>query len=187
MLEIPAFQFSRFPEVAAIGELQVQNAACTVAELPIGNFLVRSLAPSRINRPGRIPVQTAAEKWTAQDYRCAQRDEVNLWPATEPMPLYRSDPFQKSPASFHLHQASACLQTPTSDASDAISQLHPAHGRAKTHMEGSLPFLHYAGMMVTFPVFQIPRGAGELESAGQLIGICFLPPGTISSAWTRER
>ena len=43
MLEIPAFQFSRLPEVAVIGELQVQNAACTVAELPIGNFLVRSL------------------------------------------------------------------------------------------------------------------------------------------------
>ena len=34
-------------------------------------------------------------------------------------------------------------------------------------MEGSLPFLHYAGMMATVPVFQIPRGAGELESAGQ--------------------
>ncbi len=43
MLEIPAFQFSRFPEVAVVCELQVQNAACSVAELPIGNFLVRSL------------------------------------------------------------------------------------------------------------------------------------------------
>jgi len=45
-------------------------------------------------------VQTTAEKWTTQDYRCVQRDEVNLWPATEPLPLYRSDPFQKAlPAS----------------------------------------------------------------------------------------
>ena len=62
MIEMPTFWFSRLPEVAVIGELQVQNAAGTVAELPIGNFLVRSLAPSRINRPGRIPVQTAAEE-----------------------------------------------------------------------------------------------------------------------------
>ena len=43
----------------------------------------------------------------------------------------------ESPERFHL-------QTTTSDASDAISQFHPAHDRAKTHMEGSLPFLHYA-------------------------------------------
>ena len=62
MLENPAFQFSRFPEVAVTGELHVQTAACTAAELPIGNFSVGSLAPSRINRPGRIPVQTAAEE-----------------------------------------------------------------------------------------------------------------------------
>jgi hypothetical protein len=27
----------------SLGELRVQNVACTVAELPIGNFLVRSL------------------------------------------------------------------------------------------------------------------------------------------------
>ncbi len=36
----------------SLGELQ--NAAYTVAELPIGNFLVRSLAASRIRRPGRM-------------------------------------------------------------------------------------------------------------------------------------
>ena len=63
-----------------MGELQVQNAAYTVAELPIGNFLVRSLAPSRINRPGRIPVQTAAEKWTTRDYRCVKGSVPNWHP-----------------------------------------------------------------------------------------------------------
>ena len=103
------------------------------------------LAPSRINRPGRIPVQTAAEEWPPQDYRCVQDDGAKFGRPTEPMPLYRSDPFQKSPASFHLHQASACLQTPTSDASDAISQLHPAHGKGKTHMArlSTFPSLHF--------------------------------------------
>jgi hypothetical protein len=39
-----------------------RDAAYTVAELPIGNFLVRSPAPSRIRRPGSISAQTAAEK-----------------------------------------------------------------------------------------------------------------------------
>ena len=54
----------------------------------------------------------------------------------------------ESPERFLLHQASAFLPTPTSDASDAsdvISQLHPAHGKAKTHMAGlsTLPSLHF--------------------------------------------
>ena len=45
--------------------------------------------------------------------------------------------------SIPLFPAFSSTPTPTSDASDAISQLHPAHGKAKTHRAGSLPFLHY--------------------------------------------
>jgi len=108
MLENPAFQFSRFPEVAVIGELQVQNAACTVAELPIGNLLECSLAPSRINRPGRIPVQTADEKWTTQDYRCVQRDGANFGTLTRTLDAVPFGSLPESPARFHL-------QTPNTD------------------------------------------------------------------------
>ena len=108
MLEIPAFQFSRFPSVAVIGELQVQNAACTVAELPIGNLLECSLAPSRINRPGRIPVQTADEKWTTQDYRCVQRDGANFGTLTRTLDAVPFGSLPESPARFHL-------QTPNTD------------------------------------------------------------------------
>ena len=42
-----------------------------VAELPIGNFLVRLLAPSRINRRGRIPVQTMAVRFRVADVAAA--------------------------------------------------------------------------------------------------------------------
>ena len=44
---------------------------------------------------------------------------------------------------FRLHQASVGMPTPAADAPDVISQLHPAHGKAKTYMAGSLPFLDY--------------------------------------------
>lgn len=133
MLEIPAFQFSRFPEVAAIGELQVQNAACTVAELPIGNFLVRSLAPSRINRPGRIPVQTVAEKWTTQDYRCVQRDGAKFGRPTEPMPLYRSDPFQKAlNASTCIKRVPACKRQPRTPRTQFRNSIQPTAGQRPT-------------------------------------------------------
>ena len=129
MLEIPAFQFSRFPEVAVTGELHVQTAACTAAELPIGNFSVRSLAPSRINRPGRIPVQTAAEKLTTQDYRCVQRDEVNLWPATEPLSLYRCYPLLKAlNASTCIKRVPACKRQPRTLRTRIRNSIQPTAG-----------------------------------------------------------
>ena len=46
---------------------------------------------------------------------------------------------------FRLYQGSVGMPTPAADAPDAISQLHPAHGKAKTHMAGlsTLPSLHF--------------------------------------------
>jgi hypothetical protein len=41
-------------------------------------------------------VQTTAEKWTTQDYRCAQKVGAKFGTLAERMPLYRSDPFQKA-------------------------------------------------------------------------------------------
>ena len=80
-------------------------------------------APSRINRPGRIRVQTVAEKWTTQDYRCVQRDEVKFGRPTEPLPLYRSDPFQKA-----LNASTCKRQTRTPDGMTKTGNFFSPHG-----------------------------------------------------------
>ena len=66
------------------------------------------LAPSRINRPRKIPVQTAAEKWTTQDYRCVQRKSAKFGPPTEhPCHFTVQTPSRKP--STHPPASSECL------------------------------------------------------------------------------
>ncbi len=94
MLEIPAFQFSRFPEVAVIGEFQ--NAALHCGRT--ANWQLIGVLPCALQNKSssRIPVQTAAKKWTTQACSCAQRKGAKFGTLTKRVTLHRCYPFQKA-------------------------------------------------------------------------------------------
>jgi hypothetical protein len=122
----------------------------------------------------RVPVKESHSR----AYSCAQRKGAKFGTLTEAYRFIVLIHFRKlcplPPAHASYGRPGRNFATPS------------AHGKAKTHMAGSLPFLHYT---LSHSIEKIASETSELPMPVWMTktGNCLLPPGTISSAWTRER